>query len=81
MVNLHEEKDETKEAFETLKISIINKQKLTKEEKKLVGNQLKDVFKTVGLVGIALLPGGTLIFIFTKVFKMDKYILPSSFKE
>lgn len=77
--NLSEEKDETKEAFELLRQSVIDNKELTKEEKHQIGEQLKDVFKTVGLVGIAILPGGSLFFILSKFLKLNKYILPSSF--
>jgi hypothetical protein len=33
------------------------------------------------LVGIALVPGGSIFFILTKYLKLNKYVLPSSFQE
>ena len=54
---------------------------LTQEEKDKIGEQLKDVLKTTGLIGVALLPGGSVFFILTKYLKLNKYVLPSSFQE
>ncbi len=79
LVKLNEEKDETKQAFELLRLSVFEGKKLSKIEKHQIGEQLKDVLKTVGLVGVAILPGGTLFFILSKFLKLNKYILPSSF--
>jgi nucleoside recognition membrane protein YjiH len=79
--HLHQEEDETKEAFKLLISSIETGKELTPEEKHQIGEQLKDVLKTAGLVGIAILPGGTVFFILAKFFKLNKYILPSSFEE
>lgn len=79
LVNLNEEKDETKQAFELLRLSAFEGKKLSKIEKHQIGEQLKDVFKTIGLVSVAILPGGTLFFILSKFLKLNKYILPSSF--
>ena len=76
-----QEKDETKEAFSILIDSINNGKKLTDEEKEKVGEQLKDVLKTLGLVGASILPGGFIYFLVAKVFKLNKYVLPSSFNE
>lgn len=79
--NIHQEKDETKNSFKLLIDSINNGTELTKEEKHQIGEQLKDILKTVGLVGIIILPGGTVFLILAKFFKFNKYILPSSFDE
>jgi len=76
-----QEKDETKEAFKILIDSINEKKKLTDEEKEKIGEQLKDVLKTIGLVGATVLPGGFVYFLIVKVFKLNKYALPSSFNE
>ena len=76
-----QEKDETKEAFSILIDSINDGKKLTDEEKEKVGEQLKDVLKTLGLVGASILPGGFIYFLVAKVFKLNKYVLPSSFNE
>jgi hypothetical protein len=76
---LDQEKDETKEAFKILSESIQNGTELTDEEKEKIGEQLKDVLKTIGLVGAAILPGGFIYLLVVKVFKLNKYVLPSSF--
>jgi hypothetical protein len=76
---LDQEKDETKEAFKILTDSINNGTELTDEEKDKIGEQLKDVLKTIGLVGATILPGGFIYFLVAKVFKLNKYVLPSSF--
>lgn len=79
--NLNQEKAETKEAFKLLINSIETGKDLTPQEKRQVGEQLKDVLKTAGLVGIAILPGGIVFFIIVKFLKLNKYILPSSFEK
>lgn len=79
--HIHKEKDETKEAFRLLIDSIENGTELTQEEKHEIGEQLKDVLKILGLVGIFILPGGTVFLILAKFFKLNKYIMPSSFEE
>ena len=87
MKRLQEEGKETKEAFDlVLKESrgeLLdengNKRDLTKQEKELVKEQAKDLFKVLGLTSITLLPGGTLVFILIRVFKQEENLLPSSF--
>ena len=79
--HIHQEGSETKEAFILLKNSIESGVELTLEEKTKVGEQFKDVLKTIGVVGIALLPGGSIFFIISTYFKLNKYILPSSFDQ
>lgn len=76
-----QEGDETKEAFMLLVDSVNEGKKLTKAEKEQIGEQLKDVLKTMGLIGAAILPGGFIYFLVAKVFKLNKYVLPSSFNE
>lgn len=73
------EKEETKEAFGILIDSIRNGKELTDEEKEKVGEQLKDVLKTIGLVGATVLPGGFIYFVVAKVFSLNDYVLPSAF--
>ena len=75
------EKEETKEAFSILVESISSGKELTEEEKTKVGEQLKDVLKTIGLVGATVLPGGFIYFVVAKVFSLNDYVLPSAFKE
>jgi hypothetical protein len=76
-----QEKYETKEAFSLLIDSINNGKKITNEENEKIGEQLKNVLKTVGLVGATILPGGFIYFLIAKVFKLNKYVLPSSFNK
>jgi hypothetical protein len=71
----------TKEAFVLLHAHAFDGRELTKEEKKEIGDRMKDVLKTAGLVGIAVMPGGTLILILAKFLKFNKYIIPSVFLE
>jgi hypothetical protein len=79
--NIEQEGKETKEAFYLLVHSINTGVDLTEEEKDKIGEQLKDVFKTIGVVSLAALPGISLVFLLTTYFKLNKYILPSSFQE
>ena len=76
-----QETDETKEAYRLLVDSIQNGIELTPEQKEQIGEQLKDVLKTLGIVGITLLPGGSIFLILTNVLKLNKYVLPSSFQD
>lgn len=84
---LQTEGKETKEAFDLVlresRGELLdengNKRDLTAEEKELVKEQAKDLFKVLGLTSITLLPGGTLVFILIRVFKQEENLLPSSF--
>lgn len=78
---LETEERGTKEAFVLLHAHAFEGKELTKEEKKEIEDQMKDLLKTTGLVGIAIMPGGTLIFILAKFLKFNKYIIPSAFLE
>src|SRR3972149_4902948 len=78
LTNLKEEKEETKQAFELLVQATFDNKELTKEQKEEIGDQLKDVLKAIGLIGLAALPGGSLFFILTKFLKVNKYILPTA---
>jgi hypothetical protein len=71
---------ETKEAFNLVIKASKDEVELTKEERKVVYNQLKDIFKTIGLTLISILPGDIVIFLLIKFFKMEKYVFPSSFQ-
>ena len=76
---LKQEKQETKDAFKLLYQAVKEKKELTKEEKKEIGNQLKDIFKTIGYVGLFALPGGSIFTILFNLLKLNKYVLPSAF--
>ena len=77
---LKQESKETKEAFKLLAQSVKGEKQLSKEEKKEIGNQLKDVFKTIGYIGLFALPGGSIFTILFNLLKLNKYVLPSSFQ-
>ncbi len=78
---IHQESDETKEAFSLMISSINGERVLTEEEEAKIGEQFKDILKTIGLVGATILPGGFLYFLIAKVFKLNKFVLPSSFNK
>ena len=77
---LKQEGKETKEAFKLLSQSVKGEKQLSKEEKKEIGNQLKDVFKTIGYIGLFALPGGSIFTILFNLLKLNKYVLPSAFQ-
>jgi len=77
--NMDKEKDETKEAFKLIAQSAKGEKELTDAEKKQIGDQMKDVLKTVGLTAASVLPGGTIYFLIIKLLKLEKFTLPSSF--
>ena len=78
---IKQESQETKEAFNLLILAATGKKTLTDAEQKQIGDQLKDVLKTIGLTAIAVMPGGFIAGILIKVLKAEKYITPSSFME
>lgn len=76
-------KNETLETKHALKMILdhINGEKLTSEEWAWVRGQMKDVVKMLGLTTVAIAPGGSLVALLAKALKVDKYMLPSSFKK
>lgn len=74
-----QEGSETKEAFRLCVKAADKDIDLTKEERKKVWTQLGDIFKTVLLGLVTLIPGDILIFMLIKFLKVEKYVLPSSF--
>jgi hypothetical protein len=76
---LKQEGKETKEAVKLLIKAAKGEVELTNEQKEQIGNQLKDVLKTIGLVGIATLPGGFIAAALLKIFKQTHLITPSAF--
>jgi len=76
---LKQEGKETKVAFTLLAQAAQGKKNLSDAEKKQIGDQMKDVLKTIGLTAIAVLPGGSIAAILIKLLKAERYILPSSF--
>jgi hypothetical protein len=73
-----QEGKETKEALSLLIKSAKGDIDLTDDQKKEIGNQLKDVLKLVGLTAIATLPGGFIAAALIKLFKAEYLITPSS---
>ena len=59
--SIKQEGKETKEAISLLVKAAKGDIELSDEQKEQIGNQLKDVLKTIGLIGIAALPGGLLL--------------------
>lgn len=86
--NIKNENDETKEAFDLLlkesRGQLLddngNVRDLTPQEKEQIREQAVDVLRVIGLTSLTLLPGGTLVFVLLRVFKLNDHILPSSFK-
>jgi len=76
---VNQEKEETKQAFGLIAQAAQGKRKLTPEEQKQVGEQMRDVLKTMGLGAATVLPGGTIYFLVIKLLKLEKYTMPSSF--
>ena len=79
--SVKEEIKETKEALRIIKDRVLKGKRLSIDEKKIVQNQLIDVFKTILVILIFLIPGGSLILILIGFIKLNKFILPSSFKK
>jgi len=85
---IKEERDETKDAFDLLlkasrgQLTDESGQKrlLTAKEIEGVKEQAIDVLKIIGITSLSILPGGTIVFILLKLFKLNNHILPSSFK-
>lgn len=76
---LRQEGKETKVAFAMLAKAAQGKKTLTDAEKKQIGDQMKDVLKTVGLTALAVLPGGLIAGMIIKLLKAEHYITPSAF--
>jgi hypothetical protein len=76
---IKQEGQETKEVVGLLIHAAKGKIELTDKDKEYIGNQLKDVLKTIGLVGIATLPGGFIAAVLIKLFKAEHLVTPSSF--
>jgi hypothetical protein len=79
IVNIEKEGHDTKAAFYLMNQSAFHGKELSHEEKVQIGNQMKDVLKTVDLIALTILPGGTVFFILASVLKINKYIIPSAF--
>jgi hypothetical protein len=76
---IKQEGKETRDAFKLILQSAKGDITLTDEQKEQIGNQLKDVLKTIGLTAIAVLPGGVIVATLLKIFKQTHLITPSAF--
>ena len=76
---IKQEGQETKEAVSLLIKAAKGDIELSDEQKEQIGNQLKDVLKTIGLTAIAVLPGGFIAGALIKIFKAEHLVTPSSF--
>ena len=76
---IKQEGQETKEAVSLLIKAAKGDIELSDEQKEQIGNQLKDVLKTIGLTAIAVLPGGFIAGALIKIFKAESLVTPSSF--
>lgn len=77
---LGREGKETKEILKILYRHIFGNEKMTDAEREQVGEQLKDVLKTLGLTTIAVMPGGVIVALIVKALKLQKHVFPSNFK-
>lgn len=78
---LKQEKKETKEAFVKLYDSVKSGEKLSKVEKKEIGDQMKDVLKVTGLTAASVLPGGIIYLLLSRIPALKKSMIPSAFLE
>lgn len=76
---LAKESKETKDAFSKIYRSVRHGEEITDEERTEIGNQLKDVLKTIGLSTIAVMPGGLIVGLLLKALKIQKMVIPSNF--
>jgi hypothetical protein len=76
---LKQEGKETKQAFILLAQAAQGKKTLSANEKKQIGDQMKDVLKALGLTAIAVLPGGLIAGLIIKLLKAEHYVTPSAF--
>ena len=79
IVNIKQESTETKEAFVLLTKAATGKIVLSDAQKMQIGEQMKDVLKSIGLTTLAIVPGGIIAALIIKLLKAEKYVTPSSF--
>jgi hypothetical protein len=75
---MKQEGRETKQAFQLL-LRSMQGEKLSKQEKKEIGDQMKDVLKLAGFTAASILPGGIIYLLLTKVTALKKHMVPSAF--
>ena len=81
VARLKQEGSETKEAYQKLVDAVANGKELSKEERKEIGDQLKDVLKLIGFTAASILPGGIVYLLLTQVTALKRHLVPSAFLE
>jgi lysozyme len=76
---LKQQNSETRAAFKKIAQYSKGEIKLNSEDKKEIGNTLKNLLKTSGYLGMLALPGGSVFALLLKALKLNKYILPPAF--
>jgi hypothetical protein len=79
VTSVKQEGKETKQALSLLIKAAKGEIELSDDDKKYIGEQLKDVLKLVGLTAIAALPGGFIAGALLKLFKAEFLVTPSAF--
>ena len=72
---------ETREAYRKLVDSVMTGKSLSKEERKEIGDQFKDVLKLIGITAASIIPGGIIYFLLARVTKLKRHLVPSAFLE
>ncbi len=78
---LKQEGQETRNAFLKIAHAVKNKEKLSKEERGAIGDQLKDVLKLAGFSAASVLPGGVIYLLLARMPMLQKTLTPSAFRD
>lgn len=78
---LKQEGQETKNAFLKIAHAVKSKEKLSKEERVAIGDQLKDVLKLAGFSAASVLPGGVIYLLLARMPMLQKTLTPSAFRD
>ena len=78
---LKQEGQETKNAFLKIAHAVKSKEKLSKEERVAIGDQLKDVLKLAGFSAASVLPGGVIYLLLARMPLLQKTLTPSAFRD
>ena len=76
---LKNERVEVVDAYKKLINSVKEGKKLSYQEKKEIGDKLKDVLRLSGFIFATLLPGGFIYLVLAKTTKLKKHLIPKSF--
>ena len=77
---LKQEGKETKSAFLKIVNAVKKGEKLSKEERVAIGDQLKDVLKLAGFTAASVLPGGVIYLLLARMPLLQKTLTPSAFQ-